>query len=117
MKNITSKTIRLTRTRALVFLSVITAAAAGAIWFDQRSRAASPSSGSINSTIGATAPPWIGDRVVTGAANGEPSCSNGDSTAVNCDVYELTVNGVPGDWVGELISIRFNWLTPASDYD
>ncbi len=82
----------------------------------QTSEASAPGSGALNAAVG-TSVTWAGDRALPlpPAANGEPSCSTGDATATNCDVFTLTVN--PGNWAGKKISVQFNWALVANDYD
>lgn len=103
--------------RYLAVATVILAGMVTGLWLSGGSLASTPASGSISPTVGATSAPWVGNKLVTGAANGEPSCSSGDANAVNCDLYTLTVTGTKADWAGKLISIKFNWAAPASDYD
>ena len=81
----------------------------------EKSEAASPTGGIIGDTVG-TSITWMGTQSgVPPAGNGEPSCSTGDATATNCDVYILTVS--PGNWAGKRIKVNFNWNTIATDYD
>lgn len=102
--------------RYIVSLSVIlTIVVSSFFWLGNRSQASSPSGGSIGDSVG-TSVTWTGDRVAPQtAANGEPSCTTGDGSALNCDVYTLTV--MPGNWAGKRIKVTFNWLLPANDYD
>jgi hypothetical protein len=74
--------------------------------------AATPPSGSVNSTVGSTVT-WTGDATGSGAANGEGDCVDG----VNCDAFELTINGQPADYVGKVVAIKIDWLLGANDYD
>lgn len=55
---------------------------------------------------------WIG-TAPGGASAGEDSCIDG----VNCDVFKITVTGMPEDWNTKLIALTFNWVLPANDYD
>lgn len=100
-----------------LIIALLSAMLGGSKLTELPTEAATPASGGINATIGATAPPWTGTKLVGASANGEPTCTTGDDAAANCDVYTLTVNGVPADWVGKLISVRLNWTLPADDYD
>ena len=102
--------------RYIVSLSVIlTIAVSGFLGFGNRSEAASPTAGALGDAVG-TSVTWTGDRLTPGtAANGEPSCTTGDGTAANCDVFTLTVN--PGNWAGKRIRVTINWNLVANDYD
>ncbi len=103
-------------TRYIISLLVIlTIAAGGFLLFGNDAKAASPVAGAIGPTIG-TSVTWTGDRLTPGSApNGEPSCTTGDGTAANCDVFALTVN--PGNWAGKRIRVTSNWNLAANDYD
>lgn len=86
---------------------------AGGFGFEEKAAASTPTSGNISAVTG-TSTMWAGSIVApAAAANGEPSCV----PAVSCDTYTLTVNGVPGDWTGKRIRIRFTWALPSNDYD
>jgi hypothetical protein len=117
MTKVSPRGIRQTAARYIMSLSLIlTITVVGLFWFGKRSEASSPSSGSLNPTVGTSVTPWNGDRITPAtAANGEPSCTTGDASAANCDVYTLTAN--PGNWAGKRIKVRFNWTLPANDYD
>jgi len=82
---------------------------------NQSVEAATPAAGSLTDTVGSTIT-WLGDRTGSPpAANGEDSCTAGDATATNCDVF--TLNIPPGNWSGKIIRVRFQWATVANDYD
>ncbi len=74
------------------------------------SHAANPTAG----TIGPAGPTqaWDGSAV-GGASAGEDTCIDG----VNCDLYTLTVSGVPTDWTGKIVAIKITWIVPTNDYD
>jgi len=116
MKKVSSSHIRHFATRYIVSLLVIlTIAVSGFFWSGNRSQAASPAAGALGDAVGMSVT-WTGDRLLpTTAANGEPSCTTGDATATNCDVFTLTVN--PGNWAGKRIRVTFNWNLVANDYD
>lgn len=116
MKKVSSNRSWHIATRYIVLLSVIlTITIGGFFWFGNRSEAASPVAGALGDAVG-TSVTWMGDRVTPAtAANGEPSCTTGDATATNCDVFALTVN--PGNWAGKRIKVTFNWMLLANDYD
>ncbi|MDQ6625938.1 MAG: dockerin type I repeat-containing protein [Verrucomicrobiota bacterium] len=56
---------------------------------------------------------FIGTAPGTGAGNGESTCVDG----ANCDVFTLTVNGQPADYVNSVVSVTLDWTVPANDYD
>ncbi len=117
MKKVSSRRSWHIATRYIMSLSVIlTIAVGGFFWFGNRSQASSPPAGALGDSVG-TSVIWMGDRTtpVPPAAEGEPSCSTGDTTATNCDAFTLTV--LPGNWAGKRISVRFNWNLLANDYD
>ena len=80
-----------------------------------RGRAASPGSGSIAPTLGASTT-WMGDSLATGATGGEDQCID-SGPAKNCDSFALTVSGNPSDWIGKLVRIKAAWTNGAHDYD
>ncbi|MFL6537734.1 MAG: hypothetical protein ACJ8JD_06090, partial [Chthoniobacterales bacterium] len=75
-------------------------------------RAADPASGSVGSTLGSKVE-FTGNATAGGAPEGEGDCVDG----VNCDTFELTITGNPGDYVGKLVAIRIDWTLPTNDYD
>ena len=75
-------------------------------------RAAAPTSGTINSTVGSTAN-WNGTATGGTSPEGETTCIEG----INCDTYTLNVAGAPADWSGKQIKVTIAWGLPASDYD
>src|SRR5262249_4503844 len=105
--------------RTLVVLSFILLLLAIALPGFYRTRASSPSGGTINAT--ATAPlTWTGTGVGGGALNSpvgvigsEDLCQEG----ISCDTFTLTVGGTTADWSGKLIHIKIEWLLPTTDYD
>jgi fibronectin type III domain protein len=83
-----------------------------------KTRASSPSGGTINAT--ATTPlTWTGTATGGGALNAplligsEDLCQEG----LTCDTFTLTVGGTTADWAGKLIHIKIEWLLPTTDYD
>src|SRR6266536_2112708 len=74
------------------------------------SHAANPMAGTIGPAGPAQA--WDGNAV-GGASAGEDTCLDG----VNCDLYTLTVSGVPTDWTGKIVAIKIAWMIPTNDYD
>ncbi len=108
-----------TAPRSFMFLAVLCAAFfGGSALFEPRAEAANPSSGDIAATTNATVT-WKGTLTGTpAAANGEPSCvATTAETVGNCDDYTLTVGGAPADWNGKRIRVRFEWMSPSTDYD
>lgn len=76
--------------------------------------AADPPSGSI--TPASSPVTWNGTGTgIPPAAGGEPDCEEG----VNCDTFELTISGTPGDWTAsnKQVKVRIQWLLNSSDYD
>ncbi len=76
------------------------------------SYAAAPPSG----TIAPTSSPvmWTGTAPgVPPAVGGEADCEEG----ANCDTFQLTISGVPNDWLGKQVKVRIQWLSPTNDYD
>ncbi len=102
--------------RSVLFLAVFSLSLNTFLFYGETAKAAAPTSGSVSPTAG-TSTTWAGTLTgVPPAANGEPSCDN-SVVNQNCDNYTLTVNGVPGDWAGKRVSIRFTWNSPTTDYD
>ncbi len=79
-----------------------------------RTRAANPSSGTLNPTdaIGTTRP-WDGTGTGGVSATGENVCQEG----INCDSFTLTLAGQPADWAGKQVRVNIGWALPATDYD
>src|SRR5207248_7846360 len=78
--------------------------------------AASPASGTIAPTLGATTG-WAGDpNLATGATGGEDQCID-SGPAKNCDSFALTVSGNVSDWNGKLIQVKVDWNLGTHDYD
>lgn len=73
-------------------------------------RAASPTSGSVNSTAGSSAT-WNGTSTGGATPEGEATCVEN----VTCESFTLTVS--EGDWTGKFIKVQINWLAIATDYD
>jgi hypothetical protein len=100
----------------LALMAVIVGAAA--LTFTRKVDASSPTSGTLNPTVGNTLQ-WVGTKsaggAATPAANGEPSCTARDATATNCDVFTLIVP--PGAWAGKHIDVKFTWAIDSNDYD
>ncbi|MDQ6807878.1 MAG: hypothetical protein M3Z64_00395 [Verrucomicrobiota bacterium] len=70
-------------------------------------------------TLSATSPnpvTWVGDAPgvppAVGAAQ-EATCVDGG----NCDVFTITLSGVPADYVGKQVTVTINWGLPTTDYD
>jgi hypothetical protein len=81
-----------------------------------RGRAATPNSGSIAPTLGATTG-WAGDpTLATGATGGEGQCID-SGPGKNCDSFALTLTGNPSDWTGKLVRIQVAWTLGSHDYD
>lgn len=80
-----------------------------------RGRAATPASGSIAATVGASTS-WAGDPLATGATGGEDQCID-SGPAKNCDSFALTVSGNTSDWTGKLVRVKAAWTNGAHDYD
>jgi hypothetical protein len=101
---------------AAVFIALLLAAVVP--WFN-RTRASSPSSGTIAATT-TTPVTWIGTGTGGGALNAplgliapEDMCQEG----LNCDTFTLNVSGTAADWSGKLIHVKIEWLLPTTDYD
>ena len=99
--------------RIILALGLISAAA----FFAFISLAANPSSGSLSATT-ATPLTWVGTAKggqsdVSGTLSGEDSCVDGQ----NCDVFTVTLNGAPADWVGKQARVDIVWGQTANDYD
>jgi hypothetical protein len=75
-------------------------------------QASSPSAGSLNATVGSSTN-WTGTGVGPASPSDETTCVDG----TNCDIFTLTLNGVPSDYSGKLVHVAINWLTIATDYD
>lgn len=101
--------------RVILFLAILGAMFTGFRFYDTATEAATPASGDLNATL-TDSETWVGDRLIpTSAGNGEPTCTTGDATALNCDVYTLTA--LPGSWSGKRITVTFTWQEVANDYD
>lgn len=73
-------------------------------------KAASPTSGNLDGTIG-TSVTWAGTATGGASAEGEgATCIEG----ATCDTYTLTI---AGDWTGKRVNVKLNWLALATDYD
>ena len=72
--------------------------------------AATPSSGSINSTTGSSAT-WTSSAV--GATNGESTCVEGTT----CDSFTLTIAGSAASFAGKYVNISIKWTLSTNDYD
>lgn len=73
-------------------------------------KAASPTSGTLDGTIG-TSVTWAGTATGGASAEGEgATCIEGTT----CDTYTLTI---AGDWTGKRVNVKLNWLALATDYD
>lgn len=82
--------------------------------FAETTQASAPTAGALGDTVGASVA-WVGTLPAGSSPNGEPTCTTGDGSAANCDLYTLTVSA--GSWAGKRIAVRFNWVLPANDYD
>src|SRR5947209_2364992 len=94
--------------RAAFFLFVSVALLCAGI----NAQAADPATGHVNSTLGSHIA-FVGNATASGAPNGEGDCMDG----INCDTFELTIDGDPAEYVGKLVAIRLDWTVPANDYD
>ena len=96
----------LSKNRVLLFLTILTVAVGGVLFFkpvQQDVEASNPSAGTIAATDGAIVS-WVGDKSgAPPAANGEPSCSDGTANSTNCDSFTLTVS--PGNWSNKQIKV------------
>jgi hypothetical protein len=93
---------------AVAFLLVATA-----ILVSTGSRAANPTSGSINPSVGNSIN-WVGTATPGGSSPlGEDTCVEG----ANCDTFRLHVGGSQAAWVGKVLYIRITWMLGANDYD
>jgi hypothetical protein len=73
--------------------------------------AATPASGTLNPAAGSSAA-WAGSGV--GGANiDETTCVNG----TNCDVFTITVTGLPSDYSGLVLAVRITHAVTLNDYD
>src|ERR1700737_3667 len=72
--------------------------------------AANPPSGSVDSTVGSSTS-WNGDAT-GGTSAHESTCVEG----VNCDTFQLTVNGTTASWAGKQIAVKIQWNVPTNDY-
>ncbi len=75
-------------------------------------KAANPSSGTLAPTMGA-AVSWVGTAPGGAAPSNEASCTEN----VNCETFLLTLTGNPTDWVGKVVRVQLQWLSPSDDYD
>ena len=73
-------------------------------------QAASPTSGSVNPTVGSSTT-WNGTSPGGASPEGETTCVEN----VNCETFTLTV--AEGDWTGKFVKVQINWLSVATDYD
>lgn len=111
-KNIISKW------RALIATGFVFALLTLALPSLNRTRASSPTGGTINPA--ATTPvTWTGSAVGGGGLNAplligsEDLCQEG----LTCDTFTLTVGGTTADWAGKLVHVKIEWLLPTTDYD
>lgn len=74
-------------------------------------KASSPSSGAISANSAPLA--WSGFTAPVAACESEATCIEG----VNCDTYQLDVQGNTSDWVGKLINVNIEWSIQANDFD
>ncbi len=75
-------------------------------------QAASPTSGSVNPTVGSSTT-WNGTSPGGASPQGETTCVEN----VNCETYTLSLSGTPADWTGKTVKVRLDWIAPATDYD
>ena len=108
-RRINSFSVRHTRITltAVAFLLVATA-----ILVSNGSRAANPTSGSINPSVGNSIN-WAGTAAGGSSPLGEDTCQEG----VNCDTFRLHVGGSPAAWVGKVLYIKITWMLGSNDYD
>lgn len=105
--------------RFMLFLAILIVAF-GSVTFLDRTEAANPAGGTMN-TSGPVAPftgTWLGTGTSPGGGlpQDEPTtCQEG----INCDTFTLTVPGTTADWLasGKKIRARIDWQLAAVDYD
>src|SRR5437660_3005048 len=77
-------------------------------------RAQNPTSGSVGPSPGGATANW--DQTTTtpgGGVNTEMACVDG----VNCEVFNLTVTGVPADWTGQRVQVQLTWASSGNEFD
>lgn len=79
-----------------------------------RAGAATPSSGSISNPSQSVT--WCGGSGCSDLLSGASTAQLGGSDCTNspCDVYTLTLSGIPA---GYLANVKINWTNPANDFD
>src|SRR5436305_267117 len=76
--------------------------------------ASNPTAGGVTATVGSTVT-WTGTAPgAPPAGNGESTCTTGDATATNCDVFVLNV--APGAWTGKEVRVKLTWTNVTTDY-
>ena len=70
-----------------------------------------PSSGALNPAVGSSVS-WTGSSV-GGATTDETTCVDG----TNCDVFTITLTGLPSNYSGLVLSVHIGHNVPANDYD
>ena len=78
--------------------------------------AATPSSGTISSTITSVswngfAGPAVSDDQINQTSTGDANCTDG----TNCDTFTLKI--APGDYTGKRVRFAVTWTSPVDDYD
>ena len=84
-----------------------------ALLFSAAANSATPASGSV-APAQTTPTSWQGN-IPAGAnqLNGETNCVEGTT----CEVYTLTVTGVPADWAGKVAHVALSWKLATTEYD
>jgi hypothetical protein len=78
--------------------------------FTDRSRSASPASGTLN-PAGPNVT-WNGTALGGTSPEGELTC-----TPATCDAFTLTLSGTPATWLGKKARIVVSWANAGDDYD
>ncbi|MEO6588442.1 MAG: hypothetical protein ABIP06_03850, partial [Pyrinomonadaceae bacterium] len=112
MKTRKLQNTKLTKRISLFSLSAVVALFLVAAIFTPSTmvQAASPTSGSVNPTVGSSTT-WNGTSPGGASPEGATTCVEN----VNCESFTLTV--AEGDWTGKFVKVQINWLAIATDYD
>jgi hypothetical protein len=73
--------------------------------------ASTPASASLSPTGNPVT--FNGSALGGSSPEAETTCVEG----VNCDTFNLTIGGNPGDWNGKNVRVSLSWLLPVTDYD
>src|SRR2546421_9242873 len=102
-------------TLLFIILCIALAVLASAATF-MRSHAATPTSGSIAPTLGATIG-WAGDpTLATGATGGESQCID-NGPGKKCHSFAVTGAGDTSDWEGKLLQVKVDWNLGTHHHD